>query len=63
MTFELHSPYALLLLLLVPALILYRSRRGRGAVLKFPSTRPLAAGPRSWRQRLAGVPSVLRYAA
>ncbi len=63
MSFEMHTPAALLLLLLVPVLAWYEGRRRHGAALRFSSTRSLASGPRSWRQKLAGAPAVLRLSA
>jgi Ca-activated chloride channel homolog len=63
MSFELHTPLALLLLALIPLLIVFERSRTRRAALLFPSTRVLGRVPRTWRQRLAVVPAVLRYAA
>lgn len=61
MTF--HSPWAFALLLVVPLLVWWSSRRGRRATVVFPSTLPLASVPRGLRVRLLWLVPALRTAA
>lgn len=52
----LGSPWAILILLIVPILLILRSRRnGRGGSIRFSSTTNAAKAGRSIRQRLSGV--------
>ena len=48
----LHSPWAILLLLLVPLLIVMRWKRQGSAAIKFSSVSKFQQCPISWRQRL-----------
>jgi len=57
------APLAFLILLAIPLLIAWRRRSGRRASLRFPSVSQAARSGRSWRQRLFGVPLLLRVAA
>ncbi len=63
MSFHLQSPWMLVLLLLVPALLYRELRRRPGASLSFSSTAGAGALPASWRLRLARLPLALRAAA
>lgn len=54
-----ESPYAFLLLVLLPALVLLR-RRGRRTSLRFSTTRNAARAGRSLRQNLSWLPAALR---
>lgn len=57
---ELYSPYSLLLLLLIPAVVYFMlSRRGRAHLL-FSSLRDVDISRRSWRQRFRGLLIMLR---
>ena len=58
MRFE--SPYAFLLLLLLPALLWVWHRRRHGGSIRFPSTGNAARAGRSLRQRLLALPFLLR---
>ena len=58
-----ESPYAFLLLLLIPLALAWRGRRRRGGAIRFSSTAHAAGTGRSLRQSLAALPSVLRTAA
>jgi len=59
MRFE--APWAFLLLLLIPLLLLlYYRTRGRRSALRFSSVAVAKRAPRSWRQRLIGLPLVIR---
>ena len=53
----------LLLLLLVPAVIYWRQRGGARGSVRFPSTADAGRLPRTWRQRLAGLPLAIRVLA
>ena len=55
-----ESPYAFLLLLLIPVLLMARNRGRGGGTLRFPSTQAAARTGRSLRRRLAGLPPFLR---
>ena len=63
MTVHFASPFFFLLLAPLAFLAWLDFRRGRRPSLTFSSTSLLAPLPRSLRQRLAGLPRVLRYAA
>lgn len=56
----LHSPWALLLLLLVPLLIVVRWKRPGSAAVKFSSVVKFQSCPVSWRQRFRPVLFVVR---
>jgi len=56
----LHTPWALLLLLLVPILIVIRWKRPGSAAVKFSSMAKFRPCPVSWRQRLRPVLFVVR---
>lgn len=56
---HLDSPWALLILLTVPALLWWRSR-GRAGSVRFSSIGQASRSGRSWRQRLLFVPVLLR---
>ena len=61
MSFAFQTPLALLLLALVPLLVYFELRRGRGTVaVSFSSTGILRSLPRSWRARLSRTSLVLR---
>src|SRR5512145_1862917 len=57
---EWYSPWALLLLLILPFLGYVMLRKKRGAAVKFPSLVDLKQCPVSWRLRLRPVLVVLR---
>ena len=61
MRFE--SPWALCLLVLLPLLVWWRRRHGESGVIGLSTVALAAAAGRSWRQRLAFVPSWLRLLA
>jgi Ca-activated chloride channel family protein len=56
-----ESPYAFLLLLLLPVLVVLRHRKGGS--IRFPSIRTAGQTGRSLRQRLAFLPALVRMAA
>ena len=60
---ELYSPWALLLLLIVPFLGYLTLRRKRGAAVKFPSLVDMRHSPISWRLRLRPLLAVARLLA
>lgn len=60
---EWYSPWALLLLLMLPVLGYFMLRRKRGAAVKFPSLVDMKHCPVSWRLRLRPVLVVLRLLA
>ncbi|MEI6970601.1 MAG: VWA domain-containing protein [bacterium] len=60
---HLDSPWALLVLLVLPLVFWLRYRRRRGATLSFSTTASVAKVPPSLRQRLAFVPPFLRILA
>lgn len=57
---QLYSPWALLLLLLLPVLAYVMLRRRRGAAVKFPSLAEVRSCPVSWRQNFRPALLVLR---
>lgn len=57
---ELYSPWALLLLLLLPFLGYFMLRRRHGAAVRFPSLTDMRNGPVSWRLRLRPLLAVAR---
>ncbi|NLF16153.1 MAG: VWA domain-containing protein [Lentisphaerae bacterium] len=61
MRFE--SPWALLLLLALPAVFWLSRRRGGRAALRFSSIAAARQAGASWRQRLSGGPDLLRWLA
>ncbi len=62
MNFE--APWAILILLALPPLLIWRSRRsGRGASIRFSTTRNAAMAGRSLRQRMRVLPLALRLLA
>ena len=58
---EFYSPYALLLLLVVPVIAYFDLRRRGSASIRFSSLGILKAAPVSWRVKLRGLLKVLRY--
>ena len=58
----LHSPWAILLLLLVPILIVMRWKRQGSAAIKFSSVLKFQQCPISWRQRLRPLLFIARLA-
>jgi Ca-activated chloride channel family protein len=56
----LYSPWALLLLVLLPVVAVVSLRRGRGAAVRFSSSSCLESCPVSWRQRLRPLLLALR---
>jgi Ca-activated chloride channel family protein len=58
-----ESPWAFLLLLVIPALLIFRSIRGKRGAIGFSSTRNAAKSGRSWRHRLYQTPTALRILA
>jgi len=58
---ELHSPWVLLLLLLLPALAYLRLRRKTTAAIRFPSLSDIRSCPVSWRQRFRPLLSGVRF--
>jgi len=58
-----HSPWALLLLLIIPVLLYIRARRSPSAAVKFPSLIDLKKCPASWRLRLRPLLTGARFAA
>ncbi len=56
------SPWAFLLLLAIPAVLLYLSRRGGAGSVRFSSIANARGAGRSMRQRLAALPLILRIA-
>ncbi len=58
MRFE--SPWAFLVLIILPVVLLYLSRRGKSGSLLFSSLASARRAGRSFRQRLAGLPVALR---
>ncbi|MBN1845836.1 MAG: VWA domain-containing protein [Sedimentisphaerales bacterium] len=57
---QLGSPWALLVLLAIPAALYIRRRLGRCGSLRFSSTGHAARAGRSWRQRAGQLPLILR---
>lgn len=58
-----ESPWAFLLLLVIPALLILRNFTGKGGAIGFSSTSNAARSGRSWRRRLYQTPLALRMLA
>jgi len=61
--FRFATPWAFLLLAVIPALLYVRFARRRPPAVRFPATGPLKRLPRTWRVRLAALPVWIRAAA